>query len=133
MLWGGRCPDEILKHFPNFKIFTDLHLCDYLGVNISITNLFYFLQENKPSINICTCYRISNKELQELKKCTSELEVYNMLKSLHIIKRWKREAEKAIMILEFLTDTEFINSSKTNYLKRWRKTNVQNKNKKRFY
>lgn len=41
--FGGCCHKEILKHFPQFKQFVDLHSCNYLGQpSYPVANGMYF-------------------------------------------------------------------------------------------
>ena len=44
-LAGGCCHDDIIKYFPEFKIFIDLHLCDFEGSPMyPSANGFYHLK-----------------------------------------------------------------------------------------
>ena len=43
---GGCIHEHILKHFPQFKIFVDLHLCDYKGNPMyTDANRFYHIKQ----------------------------------------------------------------------------------------
>jgi hypothetical protein len=123
---GGCIHDAILKHFPEFKIFVDLHLCDFNGIPMHPTaNGYYHLRTGfskvKPSDNVfkaeyCEYYRITEKQFDALKTSRSEIEFALLLKELGILAQWKLEAQKAINKLEFLTGQEFINDSKRSNL-----------------
>lgn len=121
-LMGGCIHDEILKAFPEFKIFVNLHLCDFDGVPMyAVANGFYHLSEgfndikpedkNFPS-KYCEYYRISLDQFTALSQSKNKLQFSLNLESLGILAQWKEEAQRAIEILEGLTGYKFLNDSK---------------------
>jgi hypothetical protein len=126
LISGGCIHDAILKHFPEFKIFVNLHSCDYNGVPMHATaNGYYHLRTGfskvKPSedgfkAKYCEYYRITAKQFDALNTSRSEIEFAVLLKELGILTQWKLEAQKAINKLELLTGTKFVNDSKRSHL-----------------
>lgn len=125
-LMGGCIHEEILKAFPEFKIFVNLHLCDFDGVPMhAVENGFYHLTqginntkpENKNfTSEYCEYYRISLDQFEVLRQSKNKLQFALNLESLGILAQWKEEAKKAIKILEELTGKKFLNDSKkSNY------------------
>lgn len=121
LIAAGCIHDDILKHFPEFKIFVNLHLCDFNGVPMHATaNGYYHLRNGfnrvKPSDDkfkgeYCEYYRITEKQFDALNTSRSEIEFAVLLKELGILTQWKVEADKAINELELLTGNEFLNDS----------------------
>lgn len=117
MISCGRCHDDILKVFPEFKIFVDLHLCDWEGVPMyAAGNGFYNLKtglgNTKPDADnfeaeFCEHYRVSKDQFARLRTAENELQFAVMLQDLGILKQWKEEANKAIKLLESLTGETF--------------------------
>lgn len=122
MTSGGCCHDEILKHFPQFKIFVDLHLCDYLGIPMyASANGFYHLTQGFERLNgktqkeyFCDYYRVTPKQYDVLITAKSKEYFGFLLVDLGILDQWKKEADKAIKILEEFTNTKFIVDSVKN-------------------
>lgn len=125
-LMGGCIHEEILKVFPEFQIFVNLHLCDFNGVpTYAVENGFYHLTQGfnntKPedknfTSEYCEYYRISLDQFEVLRQSRSEVQFALNLESLGILAQWKEEAKKAIKILEELTGKKFLNDSKkSNY------------------
>ena len=118
----GCIHDDIAKHFPNFKQFIKLHLCDYLGNPMYATaNGFYHLtngfNNTKPSDQnfknkFCDYYRVTPEQFEALKTTKNKIQYALKLIELKVPEQWKAEANKAIKELERLTDTEFIVDSK---------------------
>jgi hypothetical protein len=107
---GGCIHEEILKHFPEFKIFVDLHLRDIKGVPMyPVVNGFYFLK-NKEIYKLQQHLCCNDEELNIIKKATSEKEFAYLIHKCGIIKKWEEEAEKGIKELEKLTEKEFENN-----------------------
>jgi hypothetical protein len=126
LISAGCCHDEILKAFPEFKIFVDLHLCDYLGNPMYATaNGYYHLKNgfNNTQTNskdfeskFCNYYRISKDDFKSLAKAESKTHYAILLLELNIPAKWKKQAEFAIKKLEQLTGNEFlIDSVKNNF------------------
>ena len=124
-LFGGACGDEIAKEFPEYAIFNNLHLCDYLGIPMfCVGNGFYFLQ-NGFSIyeegetlksKFCKVYRVTGKQFDILSCAKSKVHFAILLEQNGIFEQWKAEADKAIKQLEELTGNEFIvDSVRTQY------------------
>lgn len=105
---GGCIHNDILKHFPEFKIFIDLHLSQYNGVPMyAIENGFYHLKNSSKEISM-KYLRITENEYSILVNSYDKMQLTFLLRDLNIIDRWKSEANKAINILEVLTNTKFI-------------------------
>jgi len=119
---GGCIHDDILKHFPQFKQFIDLHLCDYDGVPMHPTaNMFYhletgFTKEKKGTPEFkkafCDYYRLTPLQFDTLEQSKSKTHLAILLNELGILKQWKKEAKKAIKELEKLTGLKFLNDSR---------------------
>lgn len=109
---GGCQHDEILKYFPEFKIFIDLHLSDYLGApTYAVANGFYHLK-NSDKQTVLNYLRI-NEDLYNKLYLSEDKEYFKyLLYSLGIVEQWNEEARQGIKYLEQLTKTEFINDSK---------------------
>lgn len=123
---GGCCHDEILKAFPQYKIFVDLHLCDYEGIpTYAVENGFYHLRngfnntkEDNPKFKaeFCNYYRISFNQFDVLNEAKNKLQYALRLESLGILAQWKKQAAEAISILEDMTGKKLlVDSVKTQY------------------
>ncbi len=122
---GGCLHDEILKHFPQFQCFVDLHLCDYLGRPMYATaNGYYHLKNSSKKIAM-DYLRITEYEYNLLVVTDEEDHFQYLLENMGIVDRWKREARLAIKELEKLTGKEFIiDSTKSNYTPLDKETNI---------
>lgn len=115
---AGSCHDEILKHFPEFKIFADLHGCDFSGVpTYAIENGFYHLTEGfndkktPHKVQYCNYYRVTPQQYDTLILCKEKEHFGFLLFDLGIVKSWNLQAKKAIKTLEKLTGNTFLNDS----------------------
>lgn len=115
---GGCIHEDILKHFPQFKQFIDLHLADVCGYPMfALENGFYHLKNGFTTtlvddINFkkqfCDCYRIDEKHFEILKASKNAIDfAYNLIE-LGICNVWEQQAVKAISDLEQLTNKKFI-------------------------
>ncbi len=116
---GGCQHDEIIKHFPEFKPFVDLHLCDYSGAPMyTVVNGLYHMNENlsdpttNHKIEFCKHYRVTPTQYEKLSKAETEIEYAMLLNNTGILSRWQKQADRAIKALEKLTGNEFVNDSK---------------------
>ena len=117
MISCGCCHEDILKVFPEFKTFVDLHLCDWEGVPMfGASNMSYHMENGfnrtKPDADnfeteFCREYRVSKEQFASLRTAQNELQFAVMLQELGILKQWKEEANKAIKLLESLTGGTF--------------------------
>ncbi len=110
----GCCHDEILKVYPEFRPFVDLHLCDAKGAPMyAEANGFYHLkQKNKQ--DVARCYlRLTEPEYEQIKATASDqLCLKYLLYDMGIVARWEREAKAAIKWLEELTGKTFTDDSR---------------------
>ena len=123
---GGCCHEDILAAFPEFKLFVDLHLCDYLGNPMhAVANGFYHLRngfnKTKPEdktfrAEYCEYYRITPAQFNRLYTAHSQTHFAILLAELGIPAQWKRDADEAIKFLEELTGTAFVVDSVKNQL-----------------
>lgn len=111
-IMGGCCHEEILKYFPEFKIFVDLHLSDCKGrPTHAVANGIYHFENT--SFEVGKNYlRLTNEEAEALNKFTKDKLFFKAtLENLGVVKRWESEANEAIKLLEELTGDEFVNDS----------------------
>lgn len=119
MISCGCLHDEILKHAPQFKMFVDLHLCDYDGVpTYAVGNGFYHITKGFERLNgktqkqyFCDYYRVSPAQYDILITAKEQDYFGFLLSDLGILAQWKKEAKKAIKELEKLTGVSFLNDS----------------------
>lgn len=115
---GGCIHEVIEEHFPEFKIFINLHLCDYLGAPMyPEANGFYHLTHGFNNIkksfieDFCEYYRITEKQYYYLKDAENQKDYAIRLVKLNVPQQWKAEADQAIKYLESLTGEKFIDTS----------------------
>lgn len=107
---GGAAHDHILKLFPKYKIFVDLHLCDYSGAPMHAAANGYYHLKNEPTV--LRSYGFTDQEIQYfLTNCEDAKHFNYMLEKGGMVKRWKVAAEEAIKVLEGLTGKTFVNDS----------------------
>ena len=110
---GGCCHEEILKYFPEFKSFVNLHLSNHYGQPMyPVENGFYHLK-NSDKEETMNYLRITETEYNTLRD-SAEDKVYftYLLYTLGIVDRWKEESLKAIKQLENLMGNTWINPYK---------------------
>ena len=125
VLTAGCCHKEILKHFPELKIFSVLHLCDYRGIPMyAVENGFYHIKngfqskDRKLKDEFCDYYRVTGQQFDKLYETESKLEYALTLEDIGVLKQWKEEADSAIKLLEELTGHKFVvDSIKSNFHK----------------
>ncbi len=135
MVGGGAMGDTLAKLFPELSIFNDLHLCDVNGAPMyAIENGFYFIQNEQKHIK--SHFRVNDKEAEILKTAEDRQILAFMLKNMGIIERWKKDALKAIEILETLTGEKFEDNSvkiQTIYLDVVKENELKQRIEKGFY
>lgn len=119
---SGCIHEEILKHFPEFRPFVDLHLCDYKGIPMHagangyyhLTNGFNNTKPENPKFRAeyCEYYRITPAQFEALKASKNVIQFSLALQNLGILEQWEKEANRAIKLLESLTGNEFLVDSK---------------------
>lgn len=114
----GCCHEEIIKYFPEFKIFVDLHLCDYKGIPMhAAANMHYHMNSDKMTIEkFCEYYRITASQYNMLQGAHSKIHFAILLAQSPIISQWENQANEAIKLLEELTGDEFIIDSQRTQL-----------------
>ena len=112
IITAGACHDAILKAFPEFKIFVDLHLSDCEGTPMYAVENGYYFFKRKEYDNVKSYLRISEDELNYLVTNVDDKKhfAYSLYK-LGVPQRWKCEAEKAIKMLEDLVGYEYKDES----------------------
>lgn len=128
---GGCCHEDILEVRPDLRLFVDLHLADYTGVPMyAVENGIYHMKNQYFSeyrkitpeefkAEFCEYYRITPAQYDELKTCKNVLRYAIKLQRLGVLEQWKKEADKAIAMLEEWTGQKFlIDSTKSNF-KEW--------------
>lgn len=110
---SGCCHDEILKYFPEFKTFIDLHLCNHYGQPMyPVKNGFYHLKNSDKETTI-NYLRITESEYNVLRDNAEDKGYFTyLLYTLGIVDRWKQESLKAIKQLEALTGNTWENPYK---------------------
>nr|DAH35771.1 MAG TPA: hypothetical protein [Caudoviricetes sp.] len=106
---GGCCHEEILKHFPKFNQFVNLHLCDCYGVPLyAVENGFYLIgKESKEKV--MDYLRVTEEEYNALHQAGDKQYFKYLLYTMGIVNRWDEEAKEAVKELEALTGNEWVN------------------------
>ena len=117
MISCGCVHESILKAFPEFKIFVDLHLSDADGVPMyAIANGYYHLRQGfnnlKPheesfAAKFCEYYRLNLEQFEAVNIAGDENHFGVIVEKIGIRKMWKKQAEEGIKLLEKLTGKKF--------------------------
>lgn len=110
---SGCYHDEILKYFPEFKRFVDLHLSNHYGQPMyPVENGFYHLKNSDKEKTI-NYLRITESEYNILHDSAEDKGYFTyLLYTLGIVDRWKKESMEAIKQLEALTGNTWENPYK---------------------
>lgn len=110
ILESGCIHDEILKYFPEFKIFVNIHENNSYGMpTYMISNLKFYIDNNKIDA-ICRTLHISEGMAKEIICWGEDIDyIKYFLEGNNIIFSLRRKAKKAIKLLEKLTGDEFEN------------------------
>lgn len=93
---GGCCHEEILKRFPQFKMFVDLHLSNHYGAPMyPVENGFYHITNSSKETAI-NYLRITETEYNLLHQAEDKQYFKYLLYMLGIVERWKRESNEAL-------------------------------------
>lgn len=97
---GGCCHEEILDIFPEYQIFVDLHLCNYLGIPMyGGSNAIYHIKQGNRAAAL-KLLRCTEDQLDELTEFIEDENTFNFkLHELGLVKQWKAQADKAIAML----------------------------------
>lgn len=137
MISGGCCHEEILKHFPQFKLFVDLHLCDFNGAPMyAHANGFYHIKKENKEKFLTYYNSITSDQYEQLVKAENEEVFKYLLYRLGIVSKWKSLSEIGISELEKLTENEFLNDSVKSHLEPFTETEIkafEDKFKNGFY
>lgn len=107
---SGCIHEEILKYFPEFKIFVQLHGNYSYGMPIHMLSNLKFAIDNSKIDAICRSLDISDVMAKELICWGEEINYLNyFLEENGIISHLRSKANKAIKLLEELTGDEFDN------------------------
>jgi len=107
-LSGGAMGATIAKKYPEFAIFQNLHLCNYLGAPMYAVENGFYVGAIKNDLNyLIRDFRISKEKAKILQQAENEKHFQYLLNKLGIVEDWKKEAKKAISILENLTGKKF--------------------------
>lgn len=101
---GGCAHDEIIKRFPKFKIFEQLHLCNTLGQPMHfIANTIYFLKRGEYNL---TC--LTEGEARELAMYVENNNAFQYkLEELGVLSRLENKAKEGIALLEELCGEKY--------------------------
>lgn len=107
------CHEEILKYFPEFKPFVNLHLSNHYGQPMyPVENGFYHLK-NSDKEKTMNYLRITETEYNTLRNSAEDKAYFTyLLYTLGIVDRWEQESLKAIKQLEALTGNTWENPYK---------------------
>lgn len=107
---SGCIHEEILKYFPEFKTFVQLHGNSSYGMSIHMfSNIKFAIDNNKIDV-ICSYLGISDVMAKELICWGEEIDYLKyFLEENDIIYHLRSKANKAIKLLEGLTNDEFEN------------------------
>lgn len=107
---SGCIHEEILKYFPEFKTFVQLHVNSSYGMPIHMLSNLKFAIDNDKIDEICRYLGISDVMTKELICWGEEIDyIKYFLEENDIIYHLRSKANKAIKMLEELTNDEFEN------------------------
>ena len=107
---SGSIHEEILKYFPEFKIFVQLHVNSSYGMPVHMLSNLKFAIDNDKIDEICRYLGISDVMAKELICWGEEIDyIKYFLEENDIIYHLRSKANKAIKMLEELTNDEFEN------------------------
>ena len=108
--WGGGCiHNDILKHFPGFKKFVDLHLSDCHGAPMHAVENGYYIMNKEGKEKAREYLRATDEEIKILSTAGDKQYFKFLLYHLGIIAKWQNESNEAIKELETLTGCKWVN------------------------
>lgn len=91
---GGCCHEEILKRFPQFKMFVDLHLSNHYGAPMYPVESGFYHITNSSKETAINYLRITETEYNLLHQAEDKQYFKYLLYMLGIVERWKEEGKR---------------------------------------
>lgn len=105
---GGAIGDEIAKHFPQFKIFNDLHLCDFEGTPMYyVENGCYHMKDKTVAMEHLMIDENQYNVLEVAYKADDKPYFEYLISKLGLREKWQAKAKEAIEWLEEHAQTQF--------------------------